>query len=199
MNKPFAESCEENKRPILQAIAPLLAEAHSVLEIGSGTGQHAVHFAAAMPRLTWQTSDRAENLPGIRLWIEESGLKNLPPPIALDVTRETDWPEPGFDAVFSANTAHIMSWTQVRAMLQGIGRVLSPGGCFALYGPFNYSGRYTSDSNARFDLWLRGRDPQSGIRNYEDLVDVGRGCGLEPFADIEMPVNNRTLVWRSTG
>jgi SAM-dependent methyltransferase len=195
MDKPFSEASEENKEPILRVIAPLFVQAHRLLEIGSGSGQHAVYFAEAMPHLTWQTSDRRENLPGIRLWLQEAGLANLPSPLELDVICAEAWPEPGFDGAFSANTAHIMSWTEVQAMFRGIARVLLPGGCFALYGPFNYGGHYTSESNACFDRWLKGRDPRSSIKNYEDLVDLAREVGLLPAADYEMPVNNRTLVW----
>ncbi len=192
--KPFSEACEENKQPILQVIHPLFQAVRSLLEIGSGTGQHAVHFAAAMPGLTWQTSDCAENLPGIRAWRAEAGLDNLPEPIELDV--QGRWPEQTFEAVFSANTTHIMSWPQVEAMFQGIGRILQPGGVFALYGPFNYRGDYTSESNRRFDQWLHARDSQSGIRDFEALEALALEQGLSFSADIEMPVNNRILVWR---
>jgi cyclopropane fatty-acyl-phospholipid synthase-like methyltransferase len=191
--KPFAESCEENKRPILAVLERLFAGVERVLEIGSGTGQHAVWFAQAMPHLFWQTSDREENHPGIRAWLEEADLPNTGLPLDLDVTGV--WPGQRFDGVFSANTAHIMSWTQVERLFQGVGRVLEPGGCFALYGPFNFDGRYTSDSNRRFDQWLKSRDPLSGIRNFEDLNQLAVEQGLSFRENIEMPVNNRILVW----
>ena len=126
MNKPYSEACDENKAPILAVIAPLFQQAACVLEVGSGTGQHAVHFAAALPHLTWQTSDVPFNLPGIRLWLAEAGLPNLPPPLPLDVLG--DWPTGPFDGVFSANTAHIMGEPEVAALFAGVGRVLAPGG-----------------------------------------------------------------------
>ncbi len=196
-DKPYAESCDQNKEPILAVLHRLFSEAENVLEIGSGTGQHAIHFAAAMPYLVWQTSDVAENHPGIRAWLDEAGLPNTRTPIDLDV--RGDWPERIYDAIFSANTVHIMSWPEVEHCFEGIGRVLAPGGCFALYGPFNYNGDYTSDSNRRFDAWLKQRDPLSGIRDFTDLNRQAEAQGLAFEEDIEMPVNNRILVWRSKG
>lgn len=197
MNKPYSDACEENKTPILSVIRPLFREAASVLEVGSGTGQHAVHFAAAQPHLTWQTSDIPANLPGIRLWLEEARLPNLPAPLALDVLG--DWPEGPFDGVFSANTAHIMGDPEVTAMFLGVGRVLSAGGHFALYGPFRIAGRHTSESNARFDAWLRTRDPRMGLRDLVDLKRLGERSGLRLVDDVSMPVNNRTLIWEKRG
>ncbi|MEJ2590920.1 MAG: DUF938 domain-containing protein [Candidatus Thiodiazotropha sp.] len=194
--KPFAESCEENKAPILAVLMRLFAPAGRVLEIGSGTGQHAVHFAAAMPHLSWQTSDVAENLPGVRAWLDESALSNLPEPLSLDV--RDDWPDGPYDGVFSANTAHIMGWPEVEALFAGVGRVLDDGGCFALYGPFNYGGAYTSESNRSFDGWLKRRDPRSGIRDFDALNALAADNGLRFEEDVEMPVNNRILVWRKT-
>jgi SAM-dependent methyltransferase len=194
MSKPYAQSCDENKAVILAAIAPLLAEARSVLEIGSGTGQHAVHFAAALPHLTWQTSDRAESLPGIRLWIAESGLTNLPPPLALDVG--DDWPAGPFDGVFSANTAHIMAEPEVDRMLAGVGLALGTGGCFALYGPFRAGGRHNAQSNARFDAWLKAQDPRMGVRDRDALCRVAALHGLALVQELAMPRDNRILVWQ---
>jgi cyclopropane fatty-acyl-phospholipid synthase-like methyltransferase len=192
--KPFSEACEENKQPILAVLRRLFADVRQVLEVGSGTGQHAVYFARALTHLYWQTSDRSENHPGIRAWLEEYALPNVGFPLALDVTGS--WPQQSFDGVFSANTTHIMSWQQVQDFFQGVGRVLCDDGCFALYGPFNFGGNYTSDSNRRFDLWLRQRDPNSGIRHFEDLNELAAAQGLRFQEDIEMPVNNRILVWR---
>ncbi len=192
--KPFAESCEENKAPILQVLVRLFADTRSVLEIGSGTGQHAVHFAAAMPHLVWQTSEVAVHHGGIHAWLDEVALANLRYPLDLDVRR--DWPDEPYEAVFSANTAHIMSWPEVEHLFQGVGRVLAPGGLFALYGPFNYGGEYTSESNRRFDAWLKGRDPLSGIRDFDALDRLADQQGLIFQEDVEMPVNNRILVWR---
>lgn len=194
--KSFSEACEENKRPILAVLERLFASVQSVLEIGSGTGQHAVCFGAAMPHLIWHTSDLPENHASIRAWIDEANLHNVRTPFVLDVA--DDWPDKRFDAVFSANTTHIMAWPQVEQMFQGIGRILERDGCFALYGPFNFGGNYTSESNARFDQSLKARDPKSGIRNFEDLDALAKSSGLTFVEDISMPVNNRTLVWRKT-
>lgn len=193
--KPYAESCDQNREPILEVIRPLLECSRHLLEIGSGTGQHAVYFSAHLPHLAWQTSDVSENLPGIHAWLDDEGPANALRPLALDV-RLGPWPEQHYDAVFSANTVHIMAWDAVEALFAGAGPLLLPQGLFILYGPFNYGGRYTSESNARFDQWLKARDPKSGIRNFEDLDALARKAGMVLHADIEMPVNNRTLVWR---
>jgi cyclopropane fatty-acyl-phospholipid synthase-like methyltransferase len=195
--KQYSEACEQNRDPILAILRKAFADSREILEIGSGTGQHAVYFARHLPQLRWHCSDLPENHPGINAWIDEAGLDNLERPIALDVTG-TQWPTRTFDGVFSANTTHIMNWTAVLAMLDGIGRILAADGVFCLYGPFNYDGQYTSPSNARFDSWLKQRDPGSGIRNFEDLDSKARLNGLQLHADYEMPVNNRLLVWRKT-
>jgi len=194
MEKPFAPACEENKGPILEVIAPRLRDALSLLEIGSCTGQHAVHFAPAMPHLTWQCSDVADYLPGMHLWLDEAPASNLPEPIELDV--DGPWPKGPFDAVFSANTAHIMSLEQVRRMFLGVGRLLPAGDPFLLYGPFSNGGHHTSPSNAAFDRSLRLRDPVSGVRDLDELKAFADEAGLTLNEDIAMPVNNRTLVWR---
>ena len=192
--KQFSEACEQNKSPILAVLRETFRDSQRILEIGSGTGQHAVYFASHLPHLHWQPSDRAENHASIKAWTAEGSLANLAPPLDLDVTAG-HWPRETFDGVFSANTTHIMNWSAVQCMFTGIGRLLEDDGVFCLYGPFNYHNAYTSHSNARFDDWLRGRDPDSGIRNFEDLDALARGCGLQLLADHEMPVNNRLLVW----
>lgn len=197
LRKPYSEACERNKAPILEILRNVFADAGSVLEIGSGTGQHAVHFGAAMPHLTWQTTDRPGSHDGIRTWLEESGLKNVLPPLALDVG-EDRWPVGHADAVFTANTLHIMSWPEVEQLFSSVGRILGPGGPLAIYGPFNYKGSYTSDSNARFDAMLRSRDPASGIRDFEAVRELGSQNGLTLAADHPMPANNRLLVFRKT-
>jgi cyclopropane fatty-acyl-phospholipid synthase-like methyltransferase len=193
-SKPFSTACEENKGPILEVLAQLLADARRVLEIGSGTGQHAVWFAARLPHLTWQTSDLAENLAGVRLWLADAALPNLPPPLELDVAGH--WPPGTYDAAFSANTAHIMGEAEVAALFAGLPGALTPGAPFALYGPFNDGGHYTSDSNARFDQWLKARDPASGIKDRDTLAALGEAQGLPLAEDHPMPCNNRILVFR---
>jgi hypothetical protein len=184
--KPFSEASERNRDPILAILKRVLRDRKRVLEIGSGTGQHAAYFAPELPHLVWQASDVAENLPGIREWVSN------PSPIELDV--EKDWPKLEVDAVFSANTCHIMSWPQVERMFMGIGR-LAPE-VLALYGPFNYSGRATSESNARFDAILRARDPASGLRDLDDILNLAHAAGLKLEEDNAMPANNRLLVFR---
>jgi SAM-dependent methyltransferase len=159
-----------------------------------GTGQHAAYFAPALSHLTWQPSDRAENLPGIRLWREEAQTPGLHEPIELDVDRP--FPPLNVDAIFSANTCHIMSWPQVERFFASVGALLPPGGVLALYGPFHYDGRATSPSNAEFDAWLRKRDPASGVRNFEDIRALALRHGLALEEDNAMPANNRLLVFR---
>lgn len=195
MDKPHAPACERNRDPILAVLQPRLAGARRVLEIGSGTGQHAVHFAAAMPWLQWQCSDRAEHLPGIAMWLDEAALPNTPAAQELDVATGP-WPTPPFDAVFSANTLHIMGWPEVQAFFAGVARTLADGGRLLVYGPFNYGGDYTSDSNRDFDAWLQARDPRSAIRDAEAVDALAAAVGLALEEDLAMPANNRCRVWR---
>lgn len=195
VNKPYSESCEQNWRPILQVIQPILASTNGVLEIGSGTGQHAVVFASAMPQLIWHTSDRIDCHAGIKLWLKESRLRNVQQPIELDVAI-SKWPDMDIDAIFTANTVHIMHWPEVESLFEGIGKLLTSGNDFLIYGPFNYGGKFTSESNARFDNWLKERDPLSGIRNIEDLKLLADKVGLRLNNDYEMPANNRILHWQ---
>jgi SAM-dependent methyltransferase len=194
MTKPFSEACEQNKVPILAVLREAFAQRRAVLEIGAGTGQHAVYFAAELPHLQWYASDVAQHHAGIAAWLAEYPGDNLSGPCELDVSQQP-WPEFDVDAVFSANTAHIMDWPGVERMFAGVGRLLAPGGVFCLYGPFNYHGEYTSDSNARFDQFLRTRDPASGIRDIDDLERLGEQHALQLVRDYEMPVNNRLLRW----
>ena len=196
--KPFSEACEQNKRPILEILRTEFAHCRSVLEIGSGTGQHAVFFAKEMPHLKWQTSDVREAHTGIIAWLEESGLANVGKPLSLEIGADP-WPASRFDGVFSANTTHIMSWPRVELMVEGVSRLLAPDGIFCLYGPFNYNGNFTSESNARFDEWLKARDPDSGVRDFDRLDALARSHGMSLTHDHEMPVNNRILVWKKTG
>jgi len=194
--KPFAESCEQNKDVIFSVIQPLLQNFRSLLEIGSGTGQHAVYFAPRLPHLQWQTSELRENHPGIRLWLAESQATNILPPVALDVL-EDSWPNTSYDAIFSANTLHIMHWPEVEAFFSGAGNILNADGLMLLYGPFNYHGEYSSESNARFDEWLKLRDPQSGIRDIDDLLQLAKLNHLQLVDDIAMPANNRLLCFKA--
>ena len=192
--KPFAESSEQNKQPILEILRTEFADAHRVLEVGSGTGQHAVFFAEQLPHLHWICSDLQENHSGIRVWLEESGLSNVEGPLLLDAREH--WPAMSVDAVFSANTVHIMSWRAVEGMMENMGRILRPGGKLCLYGPFMVDGQHSSERNARFDDWLRARDPLSGVRDVTALNELAEKAGLQFEKNHEMPVNNRILVWR---
>ena len=191
-----SEACERNKGPILAVLSAELAASHRVLEIGSGTGQHAVHFAAHLPHLIWQPSELRENLPQLAERIRAEGTPNLAAPIALDV-REAPWPQVEADAIFSANTLHIMSWDEVQHFFGGVGDVLGGNDAvLCVYGPFRYGGRHTSDSNAEFDAYLKARDPRSGIRDFEALQGLAHAQRLALSADHPMPANNRSLVWR---
>jgi len=195
MRKPFAESSEQNKEPILAVLREIFTAPGRVLEIGSGTGQHAVFFSARLPHLIWQPTELAENLPGILAWMEDAESANIEPPMELNVSWAR-WPVAAVDGVFSANTVHIMGWPQVEQLFRGVGQALTTDGAFCLYGPFNYGGRYTSGSNARFDAWLKARDPVSGIRDIEALAQLAAQSGLRLACDYPMPANNHTLVWR---
>lgn len=191
--KAFSQACENNKGPILEILRPLLATRRTLLEIGSGTGQHAAFFAANLAPLTWQTSDVVANHASIQAWIAR--VDNALAPRELDVDAD-DWPATRYDAAFSANTAHIMHWPTVVNMFHGVARVLAPGAVFALYGPFNYAGTYTSDSNARFDQHLRASDAGMGIRDYETVAELAERLDMTLLADHAMPANNRLLVWQ---
>jgi SAM-dependent methyltransferase len=192
--KRFSDACERNRAPILAILKRVFADRRHVLEIGSGTGQHAACFAPELPQLAWQPSDVAENLPSIRLWREEAHAPQLLEPLELDVDRP--FPAVSADAAFSANTCHIISWAQVEKLFAGVAALLPAGGVFALYGPFHYGGKPTSASNAEFDTWLRGRDPASGIRDFESIRDLAGRHGLAVEEDNAMPANNRLLVFR---
>jgi len=194
-NKPYSESCDQNRNAILSVIQPLLLNSRSVLEIGSGTGQHAAFFSENMPHLIWNTSDRIEYIEGIKLWLSEANSKNTPPPVVLDVTQGI-WPAISFDTVFTANTCHIMSQQSVEIMFKRVGEQLPKNGQLIIYGPFNYNQQYTSASNQQFDQWLRSRDPESRIRNFEDLSNMAEKAGMTLVEDYEMPANNRILHWK---
>ncbi len=194
MNKPYAESCEKNKDQILAVLKDIFADRKRVLEIASGTGQHAVYFGRELPHLIWQPSEQAQNLAGIQAWLDEAQLPNVLPPLALNVN-DAHWPSISVDAIFNANTVHIISWPEVERMFAHIARVIEPGGYVCFYGAYNYGGKFTSESNASFDAWLKSRDPKSGVRDFEAVNRLAASHGLELLRDIEMPSNNRILVW----
>lgn len=195
LSKPFSQSSEENKQVIFDAIQDLLIDKKTLLEIASGTGQHAIFFSQKLPALTWQTSDLKPALPGITQWLEEANLDNLRAPIYLDVSKHT-WPIKKYDAVFSANSFHIMSRQNVIDFFNQVKNGLEPNALILIYGPFNYQDQFTSDSNARFDRWLKNQNPESGIKSFEWCNQLAEENGLSLLKDIEMPQNNRVLVWQ---
>lgn len=196
MNKPFSQACENNKQPILAILTNVFSQNTHVLEIGSGTGQHATYFGQHLPHLTWQTSDLPVNHPGIHSWLSEVALTNVLKPIVIDLN-ET-WPigNTAIDAIYTANTLHIISWALVVKFFEGIADNLQPGANVCIYGPFNYQGKFTSESNANFDLWLKERDKNSGIRDIEAILTLASSAGLNLIDDHTMPANNRLLVFK---
>ena len=194
MIKPYSAACDNNRQPILEVLEVLFADRREILEIGTGTGQHAVYFAEKLPHLVWRSSDLRASHAGIQLWLDEANLANTPPPLLLDVNQPR-WPELEVNAVFCANTIHIIGWDSVKAMIAGAGRLLPDKGLLVLYGPFNYNNAYTSESNARFDIWLKQRDPDSGIRNFEDVDELATAADLHMLDDYAMPANNRLICW----
>ncbi|MBR7799789.1 DUF938 domain-containing protein [Undibacterium fentianense] len=192
--KQYSPACERNQDPILAQLKHYLNSAMHVLEIGSGTGQHAVYFSQHLPHLMWHPSDRCENHPSIRAWIASSTNNNIAQPIALDVAHDP-WPTFKFDAIFTANTCHIMRWEEVCIMLKKAASVLKTKGHMLIYGPFNYDGQFTSPSNKDFDAALRLQAPHRGIRDIQDIVQITNTFGFDLLNDIAMPANNRLLVF----
>ncbi len=212
LEKPFSAASERNRAPILEVLLGHLGDCRSVLEIGAGTGQHAVHFAAAMPWLIWQCADQPEYLPGIRQWLDEAGLPNMPVPLSLRVVADppalvpvpalpqgADGGSAGYDAIYTANTLHIMAWPEVVALFNALPQLMAERALLIVYGPFNYAGRFSSDSNRDFDASLKLRDPRSGIRDFEAVDALAQAIGLKLRADVAMPANNRCLVWQRQG
>lgn len=198
MQKPFSQACENNQAPITAVLEKIWPEPREILEIGTGTGQHAVYIAKHMPHLSWQPSEQDDDFSGMQMWFDESKLKNIKPPLVINVA-DQPWPVSQIEGVFTANTLHIMSWENVICFFQRLGQYLLPGCNFVSYGPFNKQGQYTSESNALFDLRLKQQNPLSGIRHIEDLTVLGKENGLLLTDEIDMPANNKILVWQSQG
>ena len=192
---PVSDACERNKEPILAVLRVCLADRTHVLEIGSGTGQHAVHFAHHLPHLTWQPTEQLQHLPNLAARVRLEGAANLRAPTVLDV-QEALCTAGSADAVFTANTLHIMSWVAVGALFSCVAEVLVPGGILCVYGPFRQGGKFTSESNRDFDRMLKERDPLSGLRDVLDLCGLAALNGMGLIADHDMPANNRLLVFR---
>lgn len=191
-DKPFSQACENNKGFILEVLKQEFKAVNSVLEIGSGTGQHAAHFAKHLSHLTWQTSDQLEYHQGIYLWLQEYQLNNLFPPLQLRLLKDP-WPEQDFDGFFTANTAHIMQKSEVIELMRKVNLVMPKTGVFCQYGPFKVDGKFTSQSNEDFHNKLVGQG-LGGYRDIEELQEWATALNLEKI--IEMPANNLLLVWR---
>ncbi len=191
---PFSSASERNRQPILDQLIDLFPEKGTVLEIGSGTGQHAVFFTRNLTGIHWQPTDRAENLKGLELQFAAKGNPRIYEPLKLDVLKDP-WPGGTYAAAFSANTAHIMPWEAVQAMFAGVAKHLLPGKRFCLYGPFNIDGAYTSPGNAQFDAGLRRQDPKMGIRDMPDVETLSNSHQLVLEQKIAMPANNFILVF----
>lgn len=195
MSKPFSQACENNKGPILEKISDVFQPGDTVLEVGSGTAQHILHFAANMPEVTWQPTELGENMHTLLAGLKGEERANiLLPPLVLEACEK--WPDIEVEGIFGANCLHIMSQKSVECFFEGVGRHLKPGGNLCVYGPFRYRGEFTTDSNAEFDQWLKARNPVSGIRDFERVDELAGNIGLTLVADHSLPANNQLLHWR---
>lgn len=195
MNKPMSPAAERNQEPILKVLKDFITyEDRRLLEVGSGTGQHAVYFAPHFPQLEWHPTDVSGKLKGIKQWMHEAGVRNIQPPVRLEIGKD-DFPKLKFDVVFTANTFHIMPWKEGKSLIKLLGHRLREGSRAIFYGPFKYDGQFTSPSNEAFDRQLKESDPTSGIRSFEDINKAMIKNGFELIDDIEMPANNRMLVY----
>jgi SAM-dependent methyltransferase len=189
----FSQAADNNKQAILDVLAEHMASPATVLEIGSGSGQHALHFSAQLTHLMWQPSELDCGLEALRSNLDQAAIANVADPVVLDVCGGP-WPA-DVDCVYTANTLHIMSWSMVIEFMRGVGQVLGASGSLYVYGPFRYNGDFTTESNARFDGWLKERDPASGVRDFEALDALALAEGLRLAVDVAMPANNQLLIW----
>jgi len=194
MVKRTASSVDTNKDVILAALRMLLPREGTVLEVGSGTGQHAAYFAKHLPHLSWQPTDLEENLPSIRAWAADATLPNLRPPLVLDLLQD-GWPVGSVQAVVCINTVHIVAWTGVERLFEGAGQILPPGGVIYVYGAYRYAMRPLESSNEEFDRWLKARDPAWGVRDFEAVNALAERNGFVLAGDEPVPVNNRSIWW----
>jgi SAM-dependent methyltransferase len=195
--KQYSPSCERNQEPILKILVEILPESGTVLEVGSGTGQHVARFGQALPGLKWQPSDLESSHPSIRAWCAEIGLTNVLSPVVVDLS-SPGWPAPEFDALVCINTIHIVAWPLVVNLFRGAGRVLKKGGVMFVYGPYEYRDRPLEPTNVEFHEWLKMRNPQSGIRMFDEVNELARENGLVLEGDEAMPANNRSIWWRKS-
>lgn len=194
-DKPFSQACENNKQPILNVISSYFKAGDQVMEIGSGTGQHALYFCQQLPDVKWIPCEIPENMETLAIGLSGEKLANLMPTQELDV-RQTVWPARKLDGLYSANCLHIMPAAFNVDFFRGAGEVLLPGATLCVYGPFKYQGEFTSDSNAGFDDWLKNRDPLSGIRDFESINKLAENNAFKLIEDRAMPANNQCLIWR---
>ncbi|MFT5756045.1 MAG: cyclopropane fatty-acyl-phospholipid synthase-like methyltransferase [Alteromonadaceae bacterium] len=192
----FSPSCERNQAVILAELIAMLTTGQQVLEIGSLSGQHAIHFSKNIPHIKWQPSDLNENIPALNHNIANAFLNNCQPPIVLDVADKHQWPNIKYEAIFTANTLHIMSWQHVEKLFENMNKVCKIGTLLCVYGPFKYQGQYTSTSNENFQLWLQDRDVKSGIRDFEKVNELAVKQGFKLITDKDMPANNQWLIWQ---
>lgn len=195
--KQYAPACERNKDAILGVLREVLPRSGTVLEIGSGTGQHAAHFAAHLPGLDWLPTDVGETLASIRAWTAEARLPNLREPLVLDLLADA-WPVAAAQAIVCINTIHIVPWRAVERLFTGAARVLSTGGVMYVYGAYRYANRPLEPSNEEFDRWLKARNPASGVRDFDAVNALAARAGLRLAGDRAMPANNRSIWWEKS-
>ena len=195
LKKTFSKACENNRQPILNRLIKIFSNTSDVLEIGSGTGQHAVFFSSNLPHLVWHASDLPCNHGTINAWIESSSASNVRSPLVFDAN-STQWTTSLVDGLFTANTCHIITWSSLANFFGRLHTILAPGGIFVIYGPFKYGGKFTSQSNQEFDLILKNNHSHQGIRDFEALDELAAGAGLKLIEDYPMPANNQLLVWK---
>ena len=196
--KEFAPACERNSQVILDVLQQILPRTRSVLEIGSGTGQHAVYFADGLPHLQWQPTNKG-SLDSINAWRQEARLENLLPPISLDLLAPIEQQLIGLqtiDAIVCINAVHIMPWQGTEKLFEFAGERLPVGGVLYVYGPYKYAGKRLEPSNENFERWLKKRDPRSGIRDFNEVNRLANRSGFELQDDIGMPANNRSIYWQ---
>ena len=193
MKLPTSVSCQKNRDPIVKELARIFKKTSKVLEIGSGTGQHAVWFAPRLPWLDWQPSDLENHQDDINKWLRSYPAPNLRKPIVLDVG--SVWPKTCYDAIFSANTSHILSWENVEYMITGAASMLPKNGIFCLYGPFKIRDMDMAPGNAAFDKKLKVSSPKRGLRHVEMIDKIATSSGLQMTENVSMPENNRILSW----
>ena len=192
----FSQAADNNKASILTVLSKYLQAGDVVLEVASGSGQHALHMAKALPYVTWYPSERPAALDTLKHNIEACGSDNIATPLSIDLVKDT-WQKPLVDVVYAANIAHIVTPLLGERLVALARNALSGGGLLALYGPFKYAGAFTSESNARFEQWLKARDPRSGIRDFEWMLELASDHDMTLIEDHTMPANNQLLVFQS--